>query len=67
MSSGAAPSSMAAKPAAAAPAKPAPAAAPRPLAPARASVSGLDIGLAFATVVCSLATIAALFMFQPIS
>lgn len=47
-------------------AKPAPAAAPRAVAPARASVSGLDIGLAFATVACSLATVAALFLFQPI-
>lgn len=64
-------SSHAAKPAAPAPAagaKPAaPAPAARAAAPARASVSGLDIGLAFATVLCSLATVAALFLFQPIA
>ncbi len=40
--------------------------APRPAARANAGVSGLDVGLAFATVLCSLATVAALFLYQPI-
>jgi len=46
---------------------PAPKPAPvRSVAPVRASVSGLDVGLAFATVLCSLATAAVLFLNQPI-
>ena len=58
-------SSHAAKPAAPAPVGKPAAPAQRAAAPARASSSGLDIGLAFATVLCSIATVAALFLFQP--
>lgn len=56
----------AAKPAASAPATSKPAPAPRAPAPAKASVSGLDVGLAFATVVFSLAAIAGLVLNPPI-
>lgn len=55
----------AAKPAAPAAAAAAAPAAKAVAAPARASVSGLDIGLALATVLCSLATAAILFLNQP--
>lgn len=41
--------------------------APRSSAPpVRAKVSGLDVGLAFATVACSLATVAILFLYLPV-
>ncbi len=40
--------------------------APRTSAPpVRAQVSGIDIGLAFAAVACSLATVAILFFYPP--